>query len=165
MLCLCRVPNSNFSRVICTLNTFKMHIDIKYNDLLTLCRIQRVHMQPPKLGLNAECRHRIFPDSSNKTVKLNVPNTVTKLTAISLITTLLPLQYRMFFPFGSPLITSGIPRCVRGRVAKMLSGTVYKKSKYAHSPTQCLTFRTRHLHSKIPPNMGKVLKLEKYSKM
>lgn len=33
------------------------------------------------------------------------------------IITELPLQYKKFFPFGSPPRTIGCPRCVRGKVA------------------------------------------------
>jgi len=37
------------------------------------------------------------------------------------MTTELPLQYRKFWPFGSPLITRGIPLSVWGSVANTLS--------------------------------------------
>lgn len=41
--------------------------------------------------------------------------------SISRMITELPLVYRKFFPFGSPPRTSGVPRCVLGRAAKVYS--------------------------------------------
>ena len=43
------------------------------------------------------------------------------LTVMSRMQTLLPLQYRKFFPFGSPFMTRGFPRSVLGNEAKVES--------------------------------------------
>lgn len=51
------------------------------------------------------------------------------LTSMSRMTTVLPLQYSMFFPLGSPLMTMGWPLSVKGRVLKMLSEYKLKTSK------------------------------------
>ena len=51
----------------------------------------------------------------------NVTGWGESLTSISLMTTEWPLQYSMFFPLGSPLITMGMPLSVYGRVLNTFS--------------------------------------------
>ena len=44
-----------------------------------------------------------------------------KLTSMFRMITLVPFVYKKFLPFGSPPSTIGIPRVVRGNVAKVTS--------------------------------------------